>query len=109
MQLKGYEVRITCNGKTLPEYSVRPEDDGSTLVCFVPSESSKVRHFLPFPLQTKRMNGRATKRMPFRTSQSSGTTTARRHTCASCHLSTGGMQEATGVHRGAKGTGRASA
>ncbi len=43
MQLKGYEVWISCNGKPLAEYCVQPEgSDGKTIACFVPSECGKV-------------------------------------------------------------------
>ncbi|KAI0754338.1 hypothetical protein C8Q80DRAFT_362391 [Daedaleopsis nitida] len=41
MQLKGYEVWISCDGSALPEYQVRNEGDGKTVTCFVPSESGK--------------------------------------------------------------------
>ncbi|RDX42450.1 hypothetical protein OH76DRAFT_1411128 [Lentinus brumalis] len=42
MQLKGYEVWISCNGKPLAEYCVQPEgSDGKTIACFVPSECGK--------------------------------------------------------------------
>ncbi|KAI0697502.1 hypothetical protein C8T65DRAFT_813700 [Cerioporus squamosus] len=42
MQLKGYEVWISCDGKRLAEYCIQPEGhDGKTLTCFIPSECGK--------------------------------------------------------------------
>ncbi|RPD75702.1 hypothetical protein L226DRAFT_462145 [Lentinus tigrinus ALCF2SS1-7] len=42
MQLKGYEVWISCDGKPLPEHCIQPEGhDGKTLACFIPSECGK--------------------------------------------------------------------
>ncbi|KAH9937756.1 uncharacterized protein BXZ73DRAFT_76408 [Epithele typhae] len=39
---KLYEVWITCDGKPLPEYSVRPQgSDGRLATCYIPSESGK--------------------------------------------------------------------
>ncbi|RPD77297.1 hypothetical protein L226DRAFT_559352 [Lentinus tigrinus ALCF2SS1-7] len=41
MQLKGYEVWITCDGEPLPEYQTQVEGDDKTIACFIPSESGK--------------------------------------------------------------------
>ena len=44
MQLKGYEVQVTCDNTPLPEYNVQLEgDDGKTVACYIPSECGKVR------------------------------------------------------------------
>ncbi|KAI0716755.1 hypothetical protein C8Q76DRAFT_416633 [Earliella scabrosa] len=42
MQLKGYEVQVTCDNRPLPEYNVQLEgDDGKTVACYIPSECGK--------------------------------------------------------------------
>ncbi|OBZ67486.1 hypothetical protein A0H81_12606 [Grifola frondosa] len=38
---RGYELRVICEGKALPEYDVQVEGDENTVACYIPSASGK--------------------------------------------------------------------
>ncbi|RDB28689.1 hypothetical protein Hypma_014844 [Hypsizygus marmoreus] len=41
MQLNGFEVHVNVDGAHIPEYSMKAEQDGKTISCWIPSEAGK--------------------------------------------------------------------
>ena len=54
MHLGEVDVWIACGDMSaaLPEYSIKAEDDGITISCYIPSEAGKVRQHLFYVTRT---------------------------------------------------------